>query len=66
MMVVLSPRKEKSKSCYLIVAPDKTNYYRVFFPALHPIYGSDFNVFTVRWTQYRREEGDLRLVPELS
>ena len=53
-------------TAYLLVAPDKANYYRLLFPALHPIYSSDFHIFAIHRTQYGCEEGDLRLVPEPS
>ena len=49
---------------HLVVAPDKAYYYRVLFPALHAIYGSDFHVFAVHRTQHGCEECDLCLVPE--
>lgn len=66
MVIVFSSKNEESECIYLLVAPDKANYYRVLFPALHPIYGPDLHVFTVDWAQYGREERDLCLVPEPS
>lgn len=51
---------------YLLVAPDEANDHCVLFPTLHSIHGTNFHVFTIYWTQYGREEGDLCLVPDSS
>ena len=55
-----------SERIYLLVAPDKADYNRVLFPALHPIYGSDLHVITVHRTQYGHKKSNLCLVPEPS